>query len=124
VLLREIQEDSDRADQAHSRAALTVSVPVPPDAGAGELLPVTEIPHLVSEGPATLTSAELPHPVTVASKPRQPARIGPTRAARVAHIRTELRRREDAIRGTTEVTVRRARVVARFGACRIPSLRV
>ena len=86
VLLRAIQEDSDRADHAHSRAVLTVSVPVPPAAGAGELLPVIETPHLVIDGPATLTSVELPQPVTAASTARQLARMGLTmRAGRVEH---------------------------------------
>jgi hypothetical protein len=61
----------------------------PPAAGAGELLPVTETPHLVIDGPATLVSAELPQPMTPASKARQPARSGPTRTTRVEHIRTE-----------------------------------
>ena len=54
----------DRADHAHSRAVPTVSIPVPPAAGAGELLPVIDTPHLVIDGPATLTSAELPQPAT------------------------------------------------------------
>src|SRR5215207_10047081 len=74
VLLREIQADSDRADHAHSRAAVTVSVPVPPAAGTAEPPPVTETPHLTIEGPATvLTSAELLQAVMVASAARPAA---------------------------------------------------
>jgi hypothetical protein len=97
VLLREIQEASDRADHAHSRAVLTVSVPVPPAAGAGELLPLIETPHLVIDGPATLTLVELPQPVT-ASTAMQPARrkLAP-RVGRVEHTIGDGPRRPDTV---------------------------
>ena len=62
-----------------------MSVPVPPTAGAGELLPLIETPHLVIDGPATLTLVELPQPAT-ASTAMQPARSGlALRAGRVEH---------------------------------------
>jgi len=87
VLLSEIQAASERAVHAHSRAALTVSVPLPPAAGAGELLPVTETPHLViDDGLATLTAAELPQPLSVARVARQPVRIELRTTARVMDI--------------------------------------
>ena len=85
MVLRAIQEDSDRADHAHSRAVVTVSVPLPPAAGAGELLPEIETPHLVIDGPATLTLVELPQPVNP-STAKQHARIRlAPRTGRVEH---------------------------------------
>lgn len=95
MLLSEIQAASDRAVQAHSRGALTVSVPLPPAAGAGEPLLVTETPQRVIEGPATLTVVELPQPLTVASAARQPVSIELTIAARVKHIKAAGLRRSN-----------------------------
>ena len=92
---------------------------MPPAAGARELPPVMEIPHLVIDGPATLTLVELPQPVS-ASRARQPARMGLVlRARRVRHnIRNELRPTEPicnpgdfwrvfSVRGDTEFQRRR-----------------
>jgi hypothetical protein len=76
ALLREIHEDSERADHAHSRSVVTVRVPVPPPAGTGEPLPLTATPHRSIEGPATLTLAELPQPVIISAAAKHPARTG------------------------------------------------
>jgi hypothetical protein len=80
--LREIHEDSERADHVHSRSVVTVRVPLPPPAGAGEPLPLIDTPHLSPEGPATLTLAELLQAATVSTAAAHPARIGGTSATR------------------------------------------
>lgn len=82
ALFREIHGDSERADHTHSRCVVTVKVPLPPAAGDGELLPLTETPHLSIEGPTTLTFVELPQAVTITTAAMHPARISVRHAAR------------------------------------------
>jgi hypothetical protein len=50
------------ADQAHSRAVSTTTLPVPPDAGISDGLLLIDAAHFVGVGPLTLVVAELPHP--------------------------------------------------------------
>ena len=59
---------------------------MPPSAGAGEPLPLTETPHRSIEGPATLTLAELPQPVSVTPTAMHAARIGIRDVARAKGI--------------------------------------
>ena len=70
VLAREIQDESDRADHAHSRSTVIVNVPLPPPAGIGEPPPATETPQRVIDDGATLVLEEVPpQPLRARSSP-------------------------------------------------------
>src|SRR4051794_27077812 len=65
VEISSIQGACDDAVHAHSRAALTVIAPTPPDALNDNGFPVTVVSHLPDElGLVTFVDVELPHAAT------------------------------------------------------------
>jgi len=85
VAVSVIQLPSACADHAHSRAVLTTSVPVPPDAGTFAESLVTLTPHLAAEGP-TLVLDDVPHAASTQSQATVSStrnRIAPHRTPRI-----------------------------------------
>lgn len=78
-----------RADHEHSRSEVTVSVPLPPDAGSSGALLVTATWHLVAVGPVTFVLVEEPQAAATAHANRiviSHARAGRTRNTYVVTI--------------------------------------
>jgi hypothetical protein len=85
VAPRVIHESCELADHAHSRAVLSVRLPLPPVAGISCGRFVIDTPHFVNDGALTLVVADPPHPATIATM-RSGQRSRGERTRRLAHM--------------------------------------